>query len=256
MRIWLTAVALAGSAPSLGQTAVTMDFSQRQTLAPGVEIRATDDFIEYRLGVWRTAAAMSDIGDAIGTENELSPPISPSAARPDLASADPCSNLRAPSYVPGLHSDVLRRRLNWWPLVSATECRYGIPAGLLDAVILQESRYRIEAVSPKGAIGLAQLMPGTAGDLGVANAFDPASNIDGGGRYLRAQLDRFNSIHLGVAAYNAGPGAVRSARGIPRNSETPGYVRRVLDFWMQSSDDTLESARRTAQTLGFIDSRK
>jgi soluble lytic murein transglycosylase-like protein len=195
---------------------------------------------------------MSDIGDAKVTENELSPPISPSAALPEIASADPCSNLRAPSYVPGLHSDVVRRRLDWWPFVSATECRYGIPAGLLDAVILQESRYRVEAVSPKGAIGLAQLMPGTAGDLGVANALDPASNIDGGGRYLRRQLDRFKSVHLGVAAYNAGPGAVRLARGIPQNGETPDYVRRVIDFWSAPASDPLANAHRMAQILGFV----
>jgi soluble lytic murein transglycosylase-like protein len=252
MRIWLTAFALAGSAPSFGQTAVTMDFSQGQMSVPGVESRATGDFIENRLGIWRTAAHEADPGDIAAVLRDMPGTTTAPTALPGLPYVDPCSKLRVPADVPGLREDVMRRRLSWWSAVSATECRYGIPAGLLDAVILQESRYQIAAISPKGAIGLAQLMPGTAGDLGVADAFDPASNIDGGGRYLRAQLDRFKSVHLGIAAYNAGPGAVRAARGIPQNSETPDYVRRVLDFWSASAGDPLASARRMAQILGFV----
>ena len=252
MRIWLTAFALAGSAPSFGQTAVTMDFSQGQTTVPGVESRATGDFIENRLGIWRTAPQVLDPSVASVIAHDMSRTTTSPAAQPGLAFVDPCSKFRVPADVPGLQGDVIRRRLSWWSVVSATECRYGIPAGLLDAVILQESRYKTAVISPKGAIGLAQLMPGTAGDLGVADAFDPASNIDGGGRYLRAQLDRFKSVHLGVAAYNAGPGAVRSARGIPQNGETPDYVRRVLDFWSASEGDPLVGARQTAQMLGFV----
>jgi soluble lytic murein transglycosylase-like protein len=85
----------------------------------------------------------------------------------------------------------------------------------------------------------------------VSDRFDPVSNVDGGGRYLRAQLDSFQSIQLGLAAYNAGPGAVRSARGIPQNSETPGYVRRVLDYWAAASQDPMQIVRRTAVVLGF-----
>lgn len=252
MRFRLMILTLAGSAPSLGQTAVTMNFSRAPAAVAGVEVRATGDFVEYRLGIWRTAAtALSESRNSAVTTDELYPDIATPAAVPGNAISDPCSSIRFAASVPGLQSDVIRRRLNWWPVVAATECRYGIPAGLLDAVILQESRYRIGAISPKGAIGLAQLMPGTAGDLGVGNAFDPASNIDGGGRYLRTQLDRFNAVHLGVAAYNAGPGAVRAARGIPQNSETPDYVRRVLDFWYASSGDQLAGARRMAQMLGF-----
>lgn len=75
-------------------------------------------------------------------------------------------------------------------------------------------------------------MPATARELGVANRHDPRENIEGGARYLRQMLDRFGSVHLALAAYNAGPGAVRKAGGIPRNRETPGYVRNVLGRWM------------------------
>jgi soluble lytic murein transglycosylase-like protein len=117
------------------------------------------------------------------------------------------------------------------PLVTAAELRHALPYGLLDALIVVESGYRPLAISRAGAAGLAQLMPATARNLGVANRFDIASSIDGGARYLRAQLDRFESVALALAAYNAGPGAVSHARGIPQNGETPDYVSKVLAAW-------------------------
>lgn len=87
------------------------------------------------------------------------------------------------------------------------------------------------AISKAGAAGLGQLMPGTARDLGVSNRFDPKANILGAARYLRQMLDKFGGVHLALAAYNAGPGAVERAGGIPRNGETPAYVREVLRHW-------------------------
>jgi soluble lytic murein transglycosylase-like protein len=117
------------------------------------------------------------------------------------------------------------------PLVTAAELRHALPYGLLDALIVVESGYRPSAISRAGAAGLAQLMPGTARNMGVVNRFDITSSIDGGARYLRAQLDRFESIALALAAYNAGPGAVVRARGIPQNGETPDYVSKVLAAW-------------------------
>ena len=111
------------------------------------------------------------------------------------------------------------------------ESKFGLPSGLLDAVVWTESRYNPLAVSKAGAGGLGQLMPGTARDLGVANRFDPAENLEGAARYLRQMLDEFGVVHLALAAYNAGPGAVKRARGIPRNGETPSYVRNVLRRW-------------------------
>jgi soluble lytic murein transglycosylase-like protein len=83
----------------------------------------------------------------------------------------------------------------------------------------------------EGLLLLGQLMPATARELGVTNRFDPVSNIDGAARYLRQMLDRFGVVHLALAAYNAGPGAVTKAGGIPRNGETPAYVRNVLRRW-------------------------
>jgi len=122
-------------------------------------------------------------------------------------------------------------RAAYLPHVYAAEAQFGLPVGLLDALIWTESRYNPFAISKAGAAGLGQLMPGTAKELGVANRFDPLANLSGAARYLRQMLDRFGVVHLALAAYNAGPGAVERAKGIPRNGETPGYVRNVLDRW-------------------------
>lgn len=123
------------------------------------------------------------------------------------------------------------RRATYLPHVRAAEAQYRLPHGLLDALIWTESRYNPLAVSHAGAAGLGQLMPKTARELGVANRFDPAENLLGAARYLRQMLDKFELVHLAVAAYNAGPGAVKRAGGIPLNGETPGYVQSVLAFW-------------------------
>ncbi len=113
----------------------------------------------------------------------------------------------------------------------AAEARnHGLAPGLLEAVAWQESRGRMSAVSVKGALGVMQLMPGTAAELGV-NPGDLADNIRGGALYLRRQLDRFGTVPLALAAYNAGPGAVARYRGIPPYRETQDYVARIMNRW-------------------------
>lgn len=115
--------------------------------------------------------------------------------------------------------------------IRAAEIRHALPAGLLEALVEVESAFQADAVSRAGAMGLAQLMPATAKALGVLNPFDARANLDGGARFLRAMLDRFGSVSLALAAYNAGPGAVLRSRGVPANRETPAYVRKVLSAW-------------------------
>ena len=106
----------------------------------------------------------------------------------------------------------------------------GLDPGLLEAVAWQESRGRMSAVSVKGALGVMQLMPGTAAELGV-RIDDLADNIRGGALYLRRQLDRFGSVPLALAAYNAGPGAVSRYGGIPPYRETQDYVAKIMGRW-------------------------
>lgn len=107
--------------------------------------------------------------------------------------------------------------------------RVGLPPALHLALVCAESKFNPQALSPKGAIGLGQLMPGTASDLGVRNPWDPQQNLNGSARYLRAQLVTFKgSIPLALAAYNAGAGNVIKAGGIPNFSETVGYVQKIV----------------------------
>jgi soluble lytic murein transglycosylase-like protein len=106
--------------------------------------------------------------------------------------------------------------------------RFDLSPALIEALVWQESRWRAGALSPAGARGLAQLMPGTAREMGV-NPDDPYANLEGGARYLREQLDRFDGdLEKALAAYNAGPGRVISAGGIPRIRETQTYVAAVM----------------------------
>ena len=116
-------------------------------------------------------------------------------------------------------------------LVTAAAQRNGIDPALLHGLIQQESGFDPSATSSAGARGLCQLMPGTATSLGVSDPLDPAQSIEGGARYLRQQLDAFGGDpSLALAAYNAGPGAVRRYVGVPPYAETQAYVQKVLGY--------------------------
>ncbi|MGV8987449.1 MAG: lytic transglycosylase domain-containing protein [Cypionkella sp.] len=105
--------------------------------------------------------------------------------------------------------------------------KYGVPEDMFLKLVQQESGWNQGAVSPKGAVGLAQLMPGTAAHLGVDET-DPKANLEGGARYLSMMFTRFGSWKLALAAYNAGPQAVEAAGGIPAFEETQNYVLAIL----------------------------
>ena len=112
-------------------------------------------------------------------------------------------------------------------MARAAARKHGVPEDLFLRLVNQESRFKVKARSHKGAIGLAQLMPGTAKDLGV-NPHDPKQNLEGGAKYLRMMYDMFGSWRIALAAYNAGPEAVKRYGGIPPYKETQNYVRIIM----------------------------
>ncbi len=119
-------------------------------------------------------------------------------------------------------------------IVHETAARHRVDPALVMAVIQAESAWQPAAISRKGAQGLMQLTPGTAGDLGVKNAFDPAQNVNGGVKYLSMLLERYHGdLDLALAAYNAGPTAVDRARGVPNYPETRAYVQKVTHTYFQ-----------------------
>ncbi|MEE2775332.1 MAG: lytic transglycosylase domain-containing protein [Acidobacteriota bacterium] len=131
----------------------------------------------------------------------------------------------APSIAP----EALRGRISYW----ARQKR--LDPGLVEAVVRVESAFKPKATSHKGAMGLMQLMPQTARELGVRNAYDVDENLRGGTTYLRRMIDRFDgNLQWALAGYNAGPEAVQRYRGIPPYRETTDYVKRVLSIYRPS----------------------
>jgi len=128
-------------------------------------------------------------------------------------------------------------------MIREVSARYRVDPALVRAVMQTESNWKSSAVSRKGALGLMQLEPGTAQALGVNNAFDPKQNLDGGVRYLHMLLERYNGdLDRALAAYNAGPGAVDRAGGIPQYRETREYVQKVTDSYFRPGSDRLPRA--------------
>jgi hypothetical protein len=125
--------------------------------------------------------------------------------------------------------------------------KFGVDVALLRAVAWTESRGRTDAISSKGALGMMQLMPATAAELGV-NPHDPLSNIAGGAAYLARQLTQFGSVPLALAAYNAGPGAVIRWRGVPPYAETRAYVDTIMRRWNGSSRAAYEAVGQATAT--------
>jgi soluble lytic murein transglycosylase-like protein len=128
-------------------------------------------------------------------------------------------------------------------MIREVSARYRVDPALVRAVMQTESNWNSSAVSRRGALGLMQLVPRTAQQLGVNNAFDPKQNLDGGVRYLHTLLERYNGdLDKALAAYNAGPGAVDRAGGIPRYRETRNYVQKVTDSYFRPGSDRLPRA--------------
>lgn len=149
-------------------------------------------------------------------------PIHPAAPALEQGPAVPMGALADPAANAGTIPQAYAAK------VQELSARYDLSPALIEAVVWQESRWQAGAVSPVGARGLAQLMPATAQGLGV-DPDDPMANLEGGARYLREQLDRFGGdLEKALAAYNAGPGRVAQAGGVPPIRETQSYVASVI----------------------------
>jgi hypothetical protein len=137
-------------------------------------------------------------------------------------------------------------------LAEAAALKYSLPAAFVSSVMRAESGFNPAALSPKGAIGLMQLMPGTARDLGV-DPHKPAENAEAGARYLHDLLakyeDRPDQVQLALAAYNAGPAAVEKYHGVPPYRETREYIIRVLKDWNPPASAPVPAANQAPRTL-------
>jgi len=184
-----------------------------RTAGPGVSWQTAEE----KAAEEKAAAEAKAI--AAATAAVAGPALVQAPAAPQVPVPPAAVAVTATARIPAAHAK---------SVLAAAE-KYNLSPLLIDAVARQESGYRANVVSRAGAIGIMQLMPGTARLMGVTNPRDPHANIDGGARYLRRMLDRFGGdVALALAAYNAGPGRVERARGIPRIAETQDYVRRIL----------------------------
>jgi Transglycosylase SLT domain len=152
----------------------------------------------------------------------------------EAAAEEPASRSRVPvpSSIPSKTGFPARPQADLNTVVDEASGHYRLDPDLVNSVIKAESDFKVHAVSPKGAQGLMQLMPGTALQLGVANSFDAQANVEGGTKYLRALMEKYNfDMVRALAAYNAGPQRVERFGGVPPYYETKAYVARVVkDF--------------------------
>ena len=181
-----------------------------------------------RLYVSADGSSFVDVPTAEIERYEAAPDLQSISNSPPLAknAKDGPPSMNAKSAFPA------RPKADLTSVVNEVSDRYRLDPDLVSSVIKAESGFNARAVSPKGAQGLMQLMPGTASQLGVPNPFDPAANVEGGTRYLRELMERYDfDMVKALAAYNAGPQRVEQYGGVPPYYETRAYVARVVrDF--------------------------
>lgn len=172
------------------------------------------------------------------SEAKPSPPPDPpngEGKRPEriahnLEAVKPALPVSHKDHTPKEELDLLGKAKPYLPIIKDVAAKTHVGRSLIMAVIKVESDFDPKAVSPKGAMGLMQLLPSTAKDLGVADPFDPKENIYGGARYLSNCINTFEDIALALAAYNAGPELVGEARKIPPYPETENFVKDVFHY--------------------------
>ncbi|MDJ0497476.1 MAG: lytic transglycosylase domain-containing protein [Acidimicrobiia bacterium] len=207
------------------------------------EIRSQIDRIAPRSRSFAETLQAARTPTEPAAQSPIAPPVASFAAGPRVAAsqwaAPPIGMLGTPVITNAVSMSQVSwteqlpdAAAEWIPTIERAAEQAGLDPRLLAAMVWQESRFHPEAVSRSGAIGLSQLMPATADELGV-DPHDPVQNLEGGARFLAWTIEEFGSIELGLAAYNAGPGAVRRADGIPEIAETQAYVPRVIEYYKQ-----------------------
>jgi len=197
-----------------------------------------------RLYVSADGSSFVDVPTAEIEHFEAAPDLPASGSRLPASTEKPISlpfARSAPNTLPAFNLD---------EVVASASGRYRLDPDLVNSVIKAESGFNVRAVSPKGAQGLMQLMPGTALTLGVPDAFDPRANVEGGTKYLRELLERYNfDLVKALAAYNAGPLRVERFGGVPPYYETRAYVARVVrDFNKKKAAQQNAAATSTAKS--------
>jgi hypothetical protein len=207
---------------------------------------------EHRLAIGTTTRLYLEADDSsftdvptseiTGYEKDLALP-SPSPGPSDLHGAKPLASEAAKPR--SLKSAPSKSPVPLNEVVNSASATYHLDPDLVNSVIHAESGFNSHAISPKGARGLMQLMPGTANQLGVNDAFDPEANVTGGSRYLRELLERYNfDLVKALAAYNAGPERVEQYRGVPPFRETRAYVARIVHEYNMKKIAQEKEARR------------
>jgi hypothetical protein len=220
------------SCPASSQSSVTRYAFDNFDTATGVQVRVEAPVKKRGRKVRQTAQFISSPNDTFANRTESS-----------LYVESPAMNMAVSKSLDGFTTG--DQRIDTY--IAEAGARYNVDPVLLYSIMHQESTFKRNAVSPKGARGLMQLMPGTAARFGVSNIFDPQQNIEGGARYVRLLLNMFDGdVALALAGYNAGEGAVlRYGRQIPPYRETQEYVRRITNRYALMRDPDV--ARRAVR---------